>query len=170
MKSELGQALLHALCNIRQTQTWLAEKIGITQPSLNHLINNGSRPRRETLAPMCHAFDRADGLEVLCGHLRDEIAAAGYRRSEIVLSTHPADSDEKLDRALDNLRAVAGQRRDVAYLLLDLAALCEELPTASDLSEIRQERRIRAADSAGMAINHPKNPTKSPSAKRSKRK
>ena len=85
---------------------------------------------------------------MLCGHLRDEIAAAGYRRTEIVLSTHPAETDHKLDRALDELRAIAGQRRDVAQLLFDLASLCEELPSHHELAEQHQERLL-AADPAG---------------------
>ena len=137
MKSEFGAAVMAALADAGQTQTWLAASSQITQGALNQLIHKGLRPKRETLAPICHAFERADGLDVLCGHLRDEIAAAGYRRTEIVLSTHPAETDSQLERALDELRAIAGQRRDVAQLLLDLASLCEELPTATEIREVR---------------------------------
>ena len=147
-QSEFGQALLGALAAEGQTQTWLSTASGITQPALNYLINRAVRPRRENLAPICQAFAREDGLDVLCGHLRDEIAAAGYRRTEIVLSTHPAETDGKLDRALDELRAIAGQRRDVAQLLFDLASLCEELPSHHELAEQHQERLL-AADPAG---------------------
>jgi hypothetical protein len=148
MQSEFGSAIMAALADEAKTQTWLAATSGLTQSALNHLINRGYRPKRENLGPICQAFARPDGLDVLCGHLRDEIAAAGYRRTEIVLSTHPAETDHKLDRALDELRAIAGQRRDVAQLLFDLASLCEELPSHHELTAQHQERLL-AADPAG---------------------
>jgi transcriptional regulator with XRE-family HTH domain len=147
MKTEFGQAIMAALGNEQKTQTWLAAESGVTQSALNHLINKGYRPKRETLAPICQAFDRPDGLDVLCGHLRDEIHAAGYRRSEIVLSTRPAECDGELERAVDDLMAVAHQRRDVAQLLLDLAALARQIPEAE--TAIRAERQhLLAADPA----------------------
>lgn len=163
MSSEFGAAIMAALADEQKTQTWLAAASGITQGALNQLINKGLRPKRENLAPICHAFERPDGLDVLCGHLRDEIAAAGYRRTEIVLSTHPAETDGMLERALDELRAIAGQRRDVAQLLLDLAALCDELPTSSDISETSQERKLMAAaDEENPAKLPPPDPKKKP--------
>jgi len=174
VKSEFGTAIMAALADNDKTQLWLAEASQMTQSALNQLINKGYRPKRETLAPICHAFERPDGLDVLCGHLRDEIAAAGYRRAEIALSTHPAENDSLLERALDELRAIAGQRRDVAQLLLDLAQLCEELPTKSELAEIRQERKLMAAadDDNGPAIPPPdpnRKPIKYPTNRRNKK-
>jgi transcriptional regulator with XRE-family HTH domain len=152
MKTEFGQAIMTALGNEQKTQTWLAAESGVTQSALNHLINRGYRPKRETLAPICQAFNRPDGLDVLCGHLRDEIAAAGYRRSEIILTTRPADSDGELDRAVDDLMAIAHQRRDVAQLLLDLAYLARQIPETE--AAIRAERKHLLAADGQNSVEH----------------
>ena len=168
MQSEFGGAVTAALADEKKTQTWLANKVQITQGALNHLINKGYRPKRENLAPICHAFDYATGLDILCSHLRDEIVAAGYRRTEIGLSTHPAEVDNALQHALDDLRTIAGQRRDVAQLLLQLAALCEELPTSSVLSAIQQERLAAEAETETALPAEPKAPLKYPQTRRPK--
>jgi len=166
MQSELGAAIMAALANGSKSQKWLAKEAGLTQSALNQLINKGYRPKRETLAPICHVFTRADGLDVLCGHLRDEIAAAGYRRTEIVLTTHPADTDNEIDRALDDLRAIAGQRRDVAQLLIDLAILARDIPAAE--SAIQQERLAAEAETETALPAEPKAPLKYPQTRRPK--
>ena len=84
--SHLGRAV-HHICEIRQTT---AQKIA-RHARLHHTMlsraGNGARLEAKSLRALCTSQpDPRDGVELLLGHLRDEIERSGVGFSEIKIS------------------------------------------------------------------------------------
>ena len=126
----LGRAIALALEHADCPQSRLAREIGMTAGHLSHIVAGARRAEPPTLrllwqAPIwTHAGDQA---RIMIGHLRDELARAGWgRRRDIAIypRPRPASAPGAVRAALKILLDQAGCE-DVAALIVDLADIVQ---------------------------------------------
>jgi len=110
--------------NARQgTQREFARISGLDPATLTRLIH-GLRPTEDVLRRVVAAWPaRADGIAILCAHLRDEIARAGAQESEIHVAPTRDTADQTLTSIVHELRRYASRDESVRALLEDLAVV-----------------------------------------------
>lgn len=122
----LGRSIQLALERADQTQIQLARAAGITAGHLSHICAGARRAEPPTLAALwqCSIWqDPADRARIMIGHLRDEMARAGWgQRRDIALYARPRPASARgaVRAALHTLLDHAGAE-DVAALIIDLA-------------------------------------------------
>lgn len=134
--SYFGRAV-SALCSLRNTTaSAIAAQAGLSHVNLSRACN-GTRMEAKTLrAIVTGQPDRRDGLDLLIGHLRDEIDRAGVTEHEVTIS-----ADGRLVEADFRLLAEEAARDpQLAALLRDMAALVRARPLQA------QETQPLAAD------------------------
>jgi len=131
--SRLGREIGVVLARLGLTQVAYSASCDLANTTVSKLRVQGMRPGPGTLRSICQArsIDRADGVDLLCCHLRDEIEHAGFPQEDVNVapgrrrSAAPAD----VDWALDVLREAA-VRPDVLHVVCDLALVCRALVAA----------------------------------------
>ncbi len=129
-KTNFAHAMLQHIAVAKTTQWAIAAQAGISHVSLSRIISRGHRPDPKTLAGLCRAMpNKIAAIDILCGHLSDEIQRAEYLQTDIaIIPDHDGHSaPDDVARALDRLGIVARRRKDVCKLLEMLAAVCEGL-------------------------------------------
>lgn len=122
-EESLGAAVRRERLDRGWTQTEMAERAGIGQPTLSNIENGRKRPYRETLAAIEAAFGMAPGalLEVALreGPLQGELASHIDEGSIVI----PPD-DEEMHEWVDIGRLLSRQRRKriVASIYMMLGA------------------------------------------------
>jgi len=102
--SHLGRAVAFLCSQLHLTQTELAHRSKISQAALSRACS-GTRLENNNLRALCTGQpDSRDGLELLLGHLRDEIERAGHSTAEVQISAAALDLDDDLRALLEATR------------------------------------------------------------------
>lgn len=121
------QTALNYVCTRRGTTvTALAAAAGLYQSTLSRAMS-GTRLDPDSLRKLCTRSQPADGLEILMGHLRDEIDRAGRLQTEIRIQADTADTP-------DDLRLLASECKHdetLRHLLHDIADLIRRRPIST---------------------------------------
>lgn len=64
-KEDISKRLSEAIVRSGLTRKEVAEKIGVSQPTISHYVSGSKMPSLETLAILCRALD-LDANDVLC--------------------------------------------------------------------------------------------------------
>ncbi len=96
-RSNFGRAIGVAIETSGVPQMHVARRAGVSQTSLNRIINYARRPDPATLTALCHCWAPAENIRILIEHLRDEITRAQHASSTI--SIRPAESPTTEDIA-----------------------------------------------------------------------
>lgn len=121
--TQMIHAALRLAGQTRTTQRELALRHHVLPCTVTRLLK-GQRPTPENLRGLTHHWLRtADGIEVLCAHLRDEVARARVPEDEVDIApaNAPADGDLDVRQAITELRRLARTSEQTRNLLLDLA-------------------------------------------------
>jgi transcriptional regulator with XRE-family HTH domain len=119
MASNLSTAI-YAAC-ARCSQRELAELTGISQGTISRLASEDRRIDASTLRALCTNLPPPVGLEVLIGHLRDEIQRAGRSQAELVI----APPGKPPTDYISTLASAAADDEELRALLIDLAKMVE---------------------------------------------
>jgi len=128
--SHLGRAVLH-ICEIRQTTAQkIARHAGLHHTMLSR-AGNGGRLEAKSLRALCTSQpDARDGVELLLGHLRDEIERSGVGLSEIKISA----DDRVLEGDIRQLAEEAKVDAQLREVLRQLAVLVRMRPLPRPLT------------------------------------
>ena len=135
-KTYIGRALSYEMHRAEITQSALAQRAGLPQPTISQLISSAVRVAPASLIALSNCWDKDTNIRVLIAHLRDEVARAGYDPENSV-DILPKDGKDASTRAEQNMTVL--QRhisdRDVAALIADIARLlkrAEKITIARD--------------------------------------
>jgi transcriptional regulator with XRE-family HTH domain len=116
-------AVLRQIGRMRITQQDYAVRAGIEPATITRLIH-GMRPTESVLRKLVHSWEAdRDALDVLCAHLRDEIARAQVGESRISVETPEASGDTSINDDLAVLRRGARDDNELRGLLRNLAVV-----------------------------------------------
>jgi len=128
--TRLGRKLGRIMSRNGLTQLAFSQSADIANATVAKVRSYGMRPGPEMLKTLCNcpAIARADGVELLCEHLRDEIDRAGFLQDEIQISAGTVrPTVAEIDRDLDIIRDAVTEREDVRLLIHDLALVVRSL-------------------------------------------
>ena len=138
-RTYLGGAILYHIGKHQLSQAVVAQRSGITQPSLSRLISKGQRPEPDSLKGLCCCWpDEKTNLRVLIEHLRDEMVRAGHK-GEGELQFRPLGPTKigaEEDVALISQEVLLDS--DLAALIHDLATLVRRAHASR--AKARQEK------------------------------
>jgi len=149
-QTHLGHAIFAALDAHRLNQEVIADRAGISQPSISALISRHSRPTPKTLLAICHCWPSpATNLEILIGRLKDEIELAGHNTTSIMI--HPRTGAIS-DGAAAEIEYLSSRlhMRGVADAVLMIARLVRDIESGAWRSAAADpDRGDLAADTPG---------------------
>jgi DNA-binding XRE family transcriptional regulator len=118
----LGRTLCALLDIAEKTQTELAHDIGVRRPTINAIINEGTRPHPKNLGSICKWWkNETHGTECLVAHLRDEIYRAGLPQQQVTIQAANGGTRE----TIASLASVYEADEVWRCLLDDLATMVE---------------------------------------------
>jgi transcriptional regulator with XRE-family HTH domain len=133
--SHLGRAVQFICAQRGTTQTQIAANAGLSQVILSRACN-GTRPEQKTLHALCNSQPAPrDNLDLLVGHLRDEIERAGHSTHEIEIKADITPLDDDLRVLLDEARhdeQLAGMLRQLASFVRTHPLQTESLSLAAE--------------------------------------
>lgn len=149
--TNIGAALLGALGALKMKQEELATAMDSTQASISRLISGKTRPTRETLFALCTAIKKTNydqAINVLIGHLEDEIEESGMLQSDIEIIPARRNRPTRLDieKNIDIIRRSATRSRETANLVRDLAWLIKQAGETEGLYENNELGNLRVAE------------------------
>ncbi len=128
--SHVGRAIQFIAGARKTTATQIGANGGVSQVVISR-ASNGSRLETRTLKALCNSQpDGRDNLEILIGHLRDEIERAGHSTSEIEIT---ADTS----RIADDLRVLLDEAKhdeQLRGMLRQLAAFVRTHPLQQSIA------------------------------------
>ena len=77
-KTYIGRALSYEMHRAEITQSALAQRAGLPQPTISQLISSAVRIAPASLIALSNCWGAETNIRVLIAHLRDEIARAGH--------------------------------------------------------------------------------------------
>ena len=123
-KTYIGRALSYEMHRAEITQSGLALRAKLPQPTISQLISSAVRIAPASLRALANCWGAGTNIRVLIAHLRDEIARAGHD-PENTVDILPKNGNAASTRAEKNMAVL--QRhisdRDVAALIADIARL-----------------------------------------------
>lgn len=148
-KTYVGRALAYEIQRFKWTQTALAERSAIPQPTISQIIATDVRIAPPSLAALTHCWPTPDANgRVLIAHLRDEIYRAGHDPENAVDMRWPNGGSRATTMAARSLAVIQRQLADpdVAALIHAIAAVLRRKQRAD---AARAEQPALAAEPRG---------------------
>jgi transcriptional regulator with XRE-family HTH domain len=103
-QNQLGIRLAEIMRRDSLRQDELGERLKLSQGAISGLLRT-VRPTPKNLKSICTRLAADDGLDVLIGHLHDEIEGAGRSHSELSIRTTGAQCADEAQSDLDYLQS-----------------------------------------------------------------
>lgn len=171
--SHLGRAVAFICSERGTTQTQIAANAGLSQVILSRACS-GTRPEAKTLRALCNSQPQhRDNVDLLVGHLRDEIERAGHSTHEIEINADVSMIDDDLRFLLEEARHdshLAGMLRQIASFVRarpvveeePLQAVAEEQAPYGVKADIASRTLRAQADAKASPPTAPKPPQSEP--------
>lgn len=150
--SHVGRAVQFIAGARKTTGTQIGANGGVSQVVISR-ASNGSRLETRTLKALCNSQpEKRDNLEILIGHLRDEIERAGHATSEIEIVADVSRIDDDLRVLIEESK----HDEQLRGMLSQLASFVRTHPLpepSSTYPQFTQDENLAAAeDSVSRAL------------------
>jgi transcriptional regulator with XRE-family HTH domain len=125
VKTRLGIALMNSIQTLGITQNQMADKCGLSQPTINKVISSKGRADETTLKKITNALDPETNAALLISHLEDEIERAGHKSSDYDIKRNPKKYAKKIEHAMSYIGSRINYDSALAELILDIVVMLE---------------------------------------------